>query len=76
MIQLIDNLPAGTLGFSCGGQISGDDMQRLVIPQVEAALLEHERIKALVVLQPDFEGLSLEAAWDDTNLGLRHMGWL
>ena len=72
MIQLIDNLPAGTLGFSCGGQISGDDMQRLVIPQVEAALLEHERIKALVVLQPDFEGLSLEAAWDDTNLGLRH----
>ena len=72
MIQLIDNLPAGTLGFSCGGQISGDDMQRLVIPKVEAALLEHERIKALVVLQPDFEGLSLEAAWDDTNLGLRH----
>jgi hypothetical protein len=39
---------------------------------VETALLEHERIKALVVLQPDFEGLSLEAAWDDTNLGLRH----
>ena len=72
MIQLIDNLPAGTLGFSCGGQISGEEMQRLVIPQVEAALLEHERIKALVVLQPDFEGLSLEAAWDDTNLGLRH----
>ena len=33
MIQLIDNLPAGTLGFSCGGQISGDDMQRVVIPQ-------------------------------------------
>jgi len=72
MIQLIDNLPAGTLGFSCSGQISGEEMQRLVIPQVEAALLEHERIKALVVLQPDFEGLSLEAAWDDTNLGLRH----
>ena len=72
MLQLIDNLPAGTLGFSCSGQVSGEEMQRLVIPQVEGALLEHERIKALVILQPDFEGLSLEAAWDDTNLGLRH----
>lgn len=72
MIQLLDNLPTGTLGFSCSGQISGDEMQRLVIPQVEAALLEQERIKALVVIEPGFEGLSLEAAWDDTNLGLRH----
>lgn len=72
VIQLIDNLPDGTLGFSCSGQISGEEMQRLVIPQVEAALMEHDRIKALVLLQPDFEGLSLEAAWDDTNLGLRH----
>ena len=35
-------------------------------------LMEHDRNKALVLLQPDFEGLSLEAAWDDTNLGLRH----
>ena len=72
MIQLIDNLPAGTLGFSCSGQISGEEMQRLVLPAVEAALLEHERIKALIVLESGFEGLSLEAAWDDTNLGLRH----
>ena len=72
MIQLIDNLPAGTLGFSCSGQISGEEMQRLVIPSVEAALREQERIKALVVFEPDFGGFSLEAAWDDTNLALRH----
>lgn len=72
MIQLIDNLPTGTLGFSCSAQISGEEMQRQVIPEVETALLEQEQIKALVVIEPSFEGLSLEAAWDDTNLGLRH----
>ena len=72
MIQPIENLPAGTLGFRCSGQISGDDMQRQVIPAVEAALLEQEQVKALMVLEPDFQGLSLEAAWDDTNLSLRH----
>ena len=72
MIELIENLPTGTLGFRCSGLISGEEMQRLVIPSVEAALREEERIKALVVIEPDFEGISLEAAWDDTNLSLRH----
>ena len=72
MIQLIDTLPEGTLGFRCSGRISGEEMQRLVIPRIEAALLDLHHIKALVVFEPEFEGLSLEAAWDDTNLGLRH----
>lgn len=70
MIQLIDNLPDGTLGFSCSGLISGEDMQRQVIPTVEAALREQERVKALVVFDPAFTGFNLEAAWDDTNLAL------
>ena len=72
MIQLIDNLPDGTLGFRCSGLISGEDMQRQVIPTVEAALREQERVKALVVFDPGFTGFNLEAAWDDTNLALRH----
>jgi hypothetical protein len=72
MIEPIDALPSGTLGFRCSGRITGEEMQRLVIPPIEAALLEFDRIKALVVLEPGFEGLNLEAAWDDTALGLRH----
>ena len=72
MIELLTDLPDGTLGFRCHGLISGEEMQRLVIPSVEAELQEQEHVKALVVIEPDFEGLSLEAAWDDTNLSLRH----
>ena len=72
MIELMDALPSGTLGFRCSGRITGEEMQRLVIPPIESALLEFDRIKALVVLEPGFEGLNLEAAWDDTTLGLRH----
>jgi hypothetical protein len=72
MIELIENLPEGTLGFSCSGQLSSEDMMRVVIPSIEAGLLEHDRIKALAVFEADFEGFSLEAAWDDTVLGLRH----
>lgn len=72
MIELIHDLPAGTVGFSCRGQISGDDMQQLVVPAVEQAIAEFDQIKCLVVFEPSLEGFSLEAAWDDANLGLRH----
>lgn len=72
MIQLIESLPSGTLGFSCSGRLSGEEMQRRVIPSIEAALLEFDHVKVMVVFEPSFEGLSLEAVWDDTNFGLRH----
>ena len=72
MIELIESLPSGTLGFSCSGRLSGEEMQRRVIPSIEAALLEFDHVKVMVVFEPNFEGLSLEAVWDDTNFGLRH----
>ena len=72
MIQLIESLPSGTLGFSCSGRLSGEEMQRRVIPSIEGALLEFDHVKVMVVFEPSFEGLSLEAVWDDTNFGLRH----
>jgi hypothetical protein len=72
MIELMHELPSGTLGFSCRGVISGEDMEQLVVPAVDQAIREHEQIKCLVVFEPSFEGFSLEAAWEDANLGLRH----
>jgi hypothetical protein len=72
MIELMHDLPSGTLGFSCRGQISGDDMEQLVVPAVEQGLADYQQIKCLVVFEPSFEGFSLEAAWEDANLGLRH----
>ncbi|MFZ9215852.1 MAG: STAS/SEC14 domain-containing protein [Vulcanococcus sp.] len=72
MIELMHDLPDGTVGFCCRGQLSGDDIQQQVLPAIEQAMTEHEQIKCLVVFEPGFEGFSLEAAWEDANLGLRH----
>ena len=72
MIQALENLPAGTVGFRCGGQLSGEEMQRVVAPAIRAAISEYDRIKALLRVEPDFEGFSLAAAWDDAALGLRY----
>lgn len=72
MIELLSGLPEGTIGFKATGKVTGEDYDTVLTKAVDRALEEHEHIKLLVVAGPDFEGYSLEAAWDDTRLGMRH----
>lgn len=72
MIEELAGLPEGTLGFRLKGHVSGDDYDDVLTPAVEQAIEQYDRIKLLVEVAADFEGYSLEAAWDDTRLGLRH----
>jgi hypothetical protein len=72
MIGLIEDLPEATIGFALHGEVSGSDVETVVLPAIERAFDQHERIKALLVVDEDFSGSTLEAAWDDTTLGLRH----
>ncbi|MBM5802142.1 MAG: STAS/SEC14 domain-containing protein [Cyanobacteria bacterium K_DeepCast_35m_m2_023] len=72
MIEPIEDLPAATLGFSLHGDIVARDIANVLEPAIEAAFDQHERIKTLLVCGDDFRGVSREALWDDTTLGLRH----
>lgn len=72
MIETIPGLPEGTLGFTFRGQISGQDYDDVLVPALDGAIEEHDRIKALLVFGEAFEGYDLAAVWDDTRLGLRH----
>jgi hypothetical protein len=72
MIELIKDLPEATLGFVLHAEISGRDVDAELLPAIERAFEQHERLKALLVFGDDFSGFTLEAAWDDTILGLRH----
>ena len=72
MIERLHDLPAGTLGFRCSGRVSGEEMERLVAPAIRDAVAEYDRVKALLLFDAGFEGLSIAAAWDDTGLGLRY----
>lgn len=72
MIVQNPDRPEGTLEFTVSGRVTGADYDRVLIPAIEKALAERDRIRVLVQFADDFEGYSLEAAWDDTKLGLRH----
>jgi len=72
MIEVISGLPEATIGFRATGKVTGDDYDKVLTPAIDRAIEELHRIKLLAALGPDFDGYSLEAAWDDTRLGLCH----
>ena len=76
MIELIPGLPPGTLGFLARGQVTTEDYERIVIPDVEAAFALNRKLCLLYVTAEDFIGFDPGAMWNDAKLGARHFsGW-
>jgi hypothetical protein len=72
MIEIIQGLPEGTLGFSLSGTVSKKDYDDVLVPALERAIEEHDRVKLMMLFGEAFEAYSLPAAWEDTLAGLRH----
>jgi hypothetical protein len=71
MIELIDGLPVGVVGFESTGKVSAEDYEA-VAPAIEQALASRERIRLLHVLGERFNGYTAGGAWSDAKLGLSH----
>jgi hypothetical protein len=76
MIEQIEGLPAGALGFRARGQLTAADYERVLVPDIEAAFALNRKLRLLFHVPEDFAGLEPRAMWDDAKLGLRHFsGW-
>lgn len=72
MIEQIEGLPAGTVGFRVHGQVTANDYERVIVPDVEAAFALNRKLRLLYVTATDFIGFDPGAMWDDAKLGMRH----
>ena len=72
MIRSIPDLPGNVVGFIASGHVTSEDYERVLIPAVEAALQEHERIRMLYQVAADFDGFAPGAVWDDVRMGMGH----
>lgn len=76
MIEQIEGLPPGTLGFRASGQVTAADYERVLVPDIEAAFAVNRKLRLLYHVGPDFTGFDAGAMWDDAMLGFRHFsGW-
>lgn len=72
MIDIIDDLPAGAIGFSARGMVTSDDYENVIMPAVAAVVAVEGDVRVLYVLGETFEGFESGALWDDAVLEFRH----
>lgn len=74
MIERMSDLPDHVLGFTAKGRVTAADYETVLIPAVEDALSRYPRVRLLYHLGGEFSGFEAGALWDDTKVGLRHLG--
>jgi hypothetical protein len=73
MMTLLGGLPDGVVGVAASGQVNAKDYENVLIPAIEQALGQHQRVRFLYHLTPSFTGFSPGAMWDDMKVGMAHL---
>ncbi|WP_170358655.1 STAS/SEC14 domain-containing protein [Ruegeria arenilitoris] len=72
MITVHKNSDGALIEIELSGEVTSADYTSTLVPAIEAALAEHDAVRLLVIVGPEFKGYDLGAAWEDTKLGLSH----
>ena len=72
MIRLLDDMPPGVLGIEAIDDVEKEDYENVIVPALDAALAEHDKVRLVYVLGPEFDDYEGEAVWEDLKLGVRH----
>ena len=68
MIEPLEDVPAGVLGFRAIGTIEASDYREVLDPAIEAVLADREQLNLVIVLGEGFDRLSLGAMLEDARL--------
>lgn len=72
MITVHTNSDGTLIEVELSGQVTSSDYATTLVPAIEAALEDHDSVRLLVIVDAEFKGYDLGAAWSDTKLGLSH----
>jgi hypothetical protein len=76
MLQKISGLPSYVAGFRATGEVSKEDYQSILIPEIERVDKEHGHIHFLMVLDTPAKNFTIGAWLQDAMQGLKHYrGW-
>jgi SpoIIAA-like len=68
MVEPMQNMPAGTIGFRVSGDVHADDYRRVLAPALNQAAESEQGVRALFVIE-DLDEIDAGALWQDTKLG-------
>lgn len=71
MIEPLEQMPPGVIGFEAVGEVHSDDYESVLRPALDRAA-ENGAIRIVYVLGDRFEGYSAGAGWQDSKLAFDH----
>ena len=69
MIETLEGMPPGTLGFRATGTVTADEYRDVLLPPMRAAA-EAGEVRMVFVIGPDFEKFEPGALLEDSKVGL------
>jgi hypothetical protein len=77
VIQMLDGMPEGTVGFRASGELTADDYRDVLVPAMKAAV-ESGSLRVVFVIGPEYEGFDFGAVKEDLKglapLAFEHRG--
>jgi hypothetical protein len=68
MVERLQDMPPGTLGFRASGKITREDYADVLVPELHRALEGGGRLRTLYVIE-NLDQIEPSALWADTKLG-------
>jgi hypothetical protein len=76
MIETIEGLPEGVIGWIAHGKLTAEDYKNVLEPALNAHYESGSKPNVLFEVAPDFDGVSGSGMWEDVRFGIRHLtGW-
>lgn len=73
MIEVLNDFPDNVVAFIAKGRVTREDYEKTLIPKIESALEQHDKISCYYELGSAFSGMDAGAMWEDTLVGLEHL---
>ncbi|OJW18122.1 STAS/SEC14 domain-containing protein [Mucilaginibacter sp. 44-25] len=72
MLQFIKDLPAHVVGIHAIGEVTKEDVDRVLIPKIDELVKRQDEINYLLVLETDVQNWSSGAWLDDIKMGIKN----
>jgi hypothetical protein len=72
MLQAIDDMPPGTIGFKAVGEVEDDDWERAVEPVLRRNAADGRKLRLLYLLGPEARDVEGDAMKADVSFRARH----
>jgi len=73
MIEVLKDFPTNVVAFACHGQVTRQDYDNVLIPAVNKALQQNEKVRLYYETAGDFAGIDPGAVLEDAGVGMGHL---